>query len=146
MKDDDKRRYDALQALRDHAWEEFQQKSRAEWQLSIGLWAAVLASAGAVLGAENLTIRNTILALATGLVGVLGALHLRFLLWIQARLGEFRSQLQDAQERMRELLELPKIPRRPRPGPWQQASLQVQLGITVLVGLALLMVLFSRTG
>ena len=53
MDNEVKNQFDALAAFRDHAWEEFQEKSGVEWRLSLAVWAAILSAAGAVLATKG---------------------------------------------------------------------------------------------
>lgn len=109
MTEDEKRRFDAWESLRDHAWREFEEKSKAKWQLSFGIWAALLASAGALIASGTATIKEfrqqeySYLIVLVMLALVVIA-DVAFLYWIQRRLQKARDYLSDADIEMRKLL------------------------------------------
>ncbi|MBN1806388.1 MAG: hypothetical protein JW837_14160 [Sedimentisphaerales bacterium] len=143
MNNDDKNEYDAWTCLRDHAWHEFEEKTRTEWRLSFGIWAAVLSSAGAVLSADQLKGSTGFTLSAYLAVVIIIYIHARFLAWIQSCLSNSRDVLRQADTSMRGLLHQdPRIlgPRRPA---WRQPSVQVQMLITILVSITLLLVIHA---
>ena len=146
MDDDVKNLFDAFTVLRDHAWNEFQNKSSAEWRLSLAVWAAILSAAGAILSKDGFK-PATLAVYASGLVLLaVGGLHLWFLHWIQRKLREARQYLSEAQSKMRELAGLPTTPTGPRESPWKQPTLYVQLAITVLLACVFIAALGYKAG
>jgi ferric-dicitrate binding protein FerR (iron transport regulator) len=135
MTEDEKRKFDAWESLRDHAWREFEEKSRAEWRLSFGIWAALLASAGAMIaaGATIAKFRQQVppcvIVLALLVVVVVQA---GFLYWIQIKLQETRGYLSKAQDEMRKLLGATNEPHNER-SIWGQCPMYVELVITILL-------------
>jgi len=93
---DDKSQFDALHALSEQAWREWDHKTRHEWRLSFGLWAALLAASAALL---QTTFRPHPGLVALGGI-VIFALHVVFLAWIQRRLREHRKEYRALRGRM----------------------------------------------
>lgn len=143
MDEDTKRKFDSLMSHRDHVWAEFGDKVRAEWRLSFGIWAALLAGAGTILSAESLKRPFWLPWVAGATVITLLVLHLRFLLWIQRTLEKARKTLREADCAMRDLAGLSKLNSQERSSGWRATSLQVQLGITLLLGGALLIAVMA---
>jgi hypothetical protein len=131
MTEDEKRKFDAWESLRDHAWREFEEKTRVEWRLSFGIWTALLASAGALISADGQTIGGLIEQVALWVIGVVVLTHAAFLYWIQKRLRSARDDLYKAQVQMRELLNAPTEP--PPRSIWKQVPMYVEFGITILL-------------
>lgn len=138
-----KRKFDAWESIREHAWREFEDKSRAEWRLSFGIWAAVLASASALIANENLLGNylmkqwpSWVFVVALGIV--LG--HFAFLYWIQTRLGEVRGILEQAQAEMRTLLGA-RAPTLKKRSNWKQLPMYIEVFITILLIVVLYVVL-----
>lgn len=146
MKDEVKNQFDALAAFRDHAWKEFQDKSGAEWRLSLAVWAAILSAAGAVLSRDGFKPPTGAVPVSGLVLLSVGGLHLWFLHWVQRKLGEARRFLSESQARMRELAGLPATPVSPRGSPWKQPTLYVQLAITVVVGCVFIAALIYKAG
>ena len=134
MDNEVKNQFDALAAFRDHAWEEFQEKSGVEWRLSLAVWAAILSAAGAVLATKGFDAPTEAVTISGLVLLAVGGLHLWFLHWVQRKLGEARVSLSESQGMMRELAGLPTTAASPRGSPWKQPTLYVQLAVTVLVG------------
>ena len=143
MNDDAKRAFDAWASFRDHAWHQFQEKARVEWRLSFGVWGALLASAGAILGTTGVTRTSLLEWSSIVAVLVLLVVHARFLWWIQQCLGQGRASLREAEQHMLALLEAERPVGPDRGATWKQPSLQVQMAITVLLGAALVFVVHS---
>jgi hypothetical protein len=144
MDNDGKKQFDALAALCDHAWKEFEEKSRVEWRLSFAVWAAILSAAAVVVSTDAFE-PPTWAVLISGLVlTAIGGLHLWFLHWVQRKLGEARTSLSESQAKLCELVGLPTTPRSPRGSPWRQPTLYVQLALTVLVGCVLIAALIYK--
>jgi len=132
MTEEEKRKFDAWESLRDHAWREFVEKSSIEWRLNFGIWAALLASAGTLLAAQK-KIPGLLLLLVAPMVIVLVLIgHAAFLIWVQTRLQEARGDLDEAQDQMRKLINAPDKQRAKR-SVWKQAPMYVGLAITVLL-------------
>ena len=152
MNDETRRRYQALQSLNDQNWAEFQEKTRLEWRLSFGLWTSIVTVIGSIFAGRATNIDLNILkwpavCLATSLaaflcVALIG-LHIWFLLWIQKRLNDIRANLRTVRSEMWELLKLGKpISTRSK---WVQPSFFVQLGITCLLVIVLMSLIFSTS-
>lgn len=135
MTEDEKRKFDAWESLRDHAWREFEEKSRSEWRLSFGIWAALLASAGALIAAGATVasfrqqVTSSVIVLAVLVVVLVQAV---FLYWIQTKLQEARGYLSKAQDEMSTLLGAPNQPHKER-SIWGQWPMYVELVITILL-------------
>ena len=136
MTEDEKRKFDAWESIRDHAWREFEDKSRAEWRLSFGIWAALLASTGALIASGHSTAANLIKNVSLcwfaffALVIVLG--HVGFLYWIQRKLQKAREFLFHAHVVMRYLLDGTVVESEDRKI-WKQVPMYVESGITILL-------------
>lgn len=149
MTEDEKRKFDSWESLRDHAWLEFEEKSRAKWQLSFGIWTALLASAGALIASGTKTIAN-IRALECSHLLVFGALLLVvigdavFLYWIQEKLQKARELLSNADIEMRNLLGASSQPH--VRSIWKQVPMYVEFGITVLLACVLFVVFNYSAG
>jgi hypothetical protein len=143
VNDDDKNEYDAWTCLRDHAWREFEEKTRTEWRLSFGIWAAILSSAGAILSADQLKGSTVFEILAWLAVIIVVYIHARFLVWIQASLRKSRGILREADTKMRALLHKAPTTLGPRRATCRQPSVQVQMLITLLVSITLLLVVYA---
>ena len=125
---DEKAQFDALHALTEQAWRDWDHKTRHEWRLSFGLWAALLAASAAVLQSN---FRPPFTYVIAGGIAVL-ALHLVFLAWIQARLKEHRKEYLALRSRM----PAPVRPETPvaHERCWcQSPSVWTQAGITLLL-------------
>jgi hypothetical protein len=96
MDENAKREFDALHALTEQAWRDWDHKTRHEWRLSFGLWAALLAASAAVL---QTTFRPHPTAVVVGGL-VVFVLHIVFLAWIQRRLREHRKEFLALRARM----------------------------------------------
>ena len=137
---EEKNEFDAFTCLRDHAWREFEEKTRTEWRLSFGIWAAILSSAGAILSSDQLKGSLGLMISACVAVIIVVVLHTTFLWWIQKCLKKSREILSDADTRMRALLHQDPVTFEKREDAWKQSSLQVQMLITLLVSITLLIV------
>jgi len=93
---DDKAQFDALHALSEQAWRDWDHKTRHEWRLSFGLWAALLAASAAVLQSS---FRPPFTYVIAGGIAVF-VLHVVFLAWIQGRLKEYRKEYSALRSRM----------------------------------------------
>jgi hypothetical protein len=138
MDDKEKAKYDALQSLNDQSWAEFREKTQLEWRLSFGLWTAMVTAIGSILGgkAAGVDIASPPSAVVCICLGLLG-LHLWFLIWIQTALRKAREHLRIIRLEMWNSLGL-TIPETPSKTKWQQPSLYVQLGITLVLAAILL--------
>lgn len=136
MTENEERKFNAWESLRDHAWKEFEDKSRAEWRLSFGIWAALLATASALLASGQSTVASLrqhvlpCLNLFIALVIVLA--HFGFLYWIQRKLQKAREVLSEANDEMRKLLGAPNKPIDDR-SVWSQYPMYLECGITILL-------------
>lgn len=145
MNETDKHMFDAWAAIKKHEWHEFENKVRAEWRLSFGIWAAILASTGALIGAE-LRIQPTIFEYVALLVLIFViVLHTIFLRWIQQRLKETRDNLSEAHSKMRQCLD-PTYEQKKftRTSWWKQPSVIVQFMITIILVCVLWIVIKSE--
>jgi hypothetical protein len=128
MDDEAKSQFDALHALSEQAWRDWDHKTRHEWRLSFGLWAALLAASAALL---QTTFRpGPVLVVVAGIVVFL--LHIVFLAWIQGRLREHRKEYLALRARM----PAPVRPDAPSGGDqfWcKSPSVWTQAGITLLL-------------
>lgn len=147
MTEDEKRTFSAWESLRDHAWREFEDKSRAEWRLSFGIWAAVLASASALIASGKPSVGNLVNQLPSctfiffSFFIVLG--HIGFLYWIQTKLQDTRKILTEAQDEMRKLLSASKQDSEER-SICKQVPMYVEASITSLL-LAVLYVVLKHS-
>ncbi len=146
MEEEKKNQFDAWMAMRDHAWREFEEKTRTEWRLSFGIWAALLTSSGAILSADKLLESTTIKVSAWIMVIIVMVIHTRFLYWIQDSLRTTREYHQEAEAEMRRILDLDPIDLGHRKSAWKQSSVQIQILITVLVCTTLLLVVHALPG
>lgn len=143
MTEDEKRKFDSWQSLRDHAWREFEEKSRAKWQLSFGIWGALLATAGALIASGAKTIDRfrtqecSHFVVVAGLWAVVIA-HAMFLLWTQAKLQKARERLSLADGEMRKFLGDSSEPYNRKI--WTQAPMYVELSISALLAYVLFVV------
>jgi len=143
VEDPQKREFDALQALQDQSWSEFQEKSQVEWRLSFGIWSAMVAAIGGILAGKAAEVNIAPLKpLVACLFSILLGLHLWFLIWVQQRLQEARENLRIVRQEMWNLLDLvqPGVERNERKI-YKQPSLYVQLGITCVLEIVLLALL-----
>jgi hypothetical protein len=127
-----------LAKLADDRWREYDSKSQAEWKLSYGIWAALLAATGALLSRSTPNPLSSSWLLPAALVFVAAAfiVHWLFLRWIQQRLRALRLEMIPILKRRRELLSLPSIESEgDKSG---RLSMFVQLSITTLLGALLL--------
>lgn len=145
MNEDQKRQFDAWESMRDHAWREFEEKSGAEWRLSFGIWAALLASAGALIAAGTATvaiIRQQVTPCVIVLTVLVVVIHATFLYWVHKKLQSARCYLFEAQEEMRKLLKTPS--KQHKRSIWQQVPIYVEFVITILLaGIFLVVFMYS---
>ncbi len=144
MKEKDKRTYDALVSVRDHQWKEFEEKTRLEWRLNFGIWAALLTSTGAVIKANECSLSGSeeiriAIAIVVFLVIIL---HYSFLHWIQGSLKLCRKFQHEAEGEMRKLLSLPPEIFSERKPAWKQPTVIVEMLISILLGTILLLAVF----
>ena len=128
MDENAKRQFDALHALTEQTWRDWDHKTRHEWRLSLGLWAALLAASAAVL---QTAFRPHPAAVVVGGI-VVFALHVVFLAWIQGRLRKHRKEFIALRARM----PAPVTPSTPSGEDkcWcQSPSVWTQAGITLLL-------------
>lgn len=136
MTEEEKRKFDAWESIRDHAWREFEDKSRAEWRLSFGIWAALLASASALIASGHSTIESLMKNVPPcwfvipALVIVIG--HFAFLWWIQSKLQGARNYLSEADTEMRKLLGSSE-PKQKKRRVRNQFPLYIEIFITILL-------------
>jgi hypothetical protein len=135
MDDKAKMEFDALQALSEQAWRDWDHKTRHEWRLSFGLWAALLAASAALLQAKFRP-DVTLVVVAGAAVFVL---HVVFLAWIQGRLREYRKAYLALRARMPAPVKPDDATGRERcwcesPSVWTQAGITLLLiGVFALV-------------
>lgn len=142
VSEDAKREFDALHALSEQVWRDWDHKSKHEWRLSFGLWAALLASSAALLQTEYRPTQTQTLIIGGGLV-VLILLHVWFLAWIQGRLWDYRTEYLDLRQRMPEPVKPVKPSDRSRC--WcKSPSLWTQVVVTLLLSAVLAMVALSE--
>jgi hypothetical protein len=152
----DKELFDAAVSIRDHAWKEFEHKSAAEWRLSFAIWTGMLVSAGAVIAAKPFDRIAEWPWVVVPLFLLLVFAHFLFLRWIQNKLAEIRDVLWAAHARLVRLVDLapalasatdlPPWPTAPtaKRDPIRQATLWVQLALTLLIGWLLIAVVASK--
>ena len=122
MDENAKRAFDALHALAEQAWRDWDHKSRHEWRLSFAIWAALLAASAARLQ-TSIEIPAWAVVLAGGFVFLFHALFLR---WIQKTLDAFSREFHDFRSRMPSPV-TPTAPAVPRPPWWGSPSVHTQL-------------------
>jgi hypothetical protein len=135
MDENAKRAFDALHALAEQAWRDWDHKSRHEWRLSFAIWAALLAAAAARLQ-TSIEIPVWVVVLAGAFVFLFHALFLR---WIQKTLDAFRNDYHAFRSRM----PAPATPAAavvPRPPWYKSPSVHTQLAVTLLLVVALVVV------
>jgi hypothetical protein len=122
-----RRRFESLYALSEQAWRDWDHKTKHEWKLSFGIWAALLASAA---GFDKVRVEVPIgIIIAIGLV--IFTIHLIFLWWVQIRLKDYRSEMGVLTTQMRVLAETAQVvPRHSRLGIFSPI---IQVAITILV-------------
>ena len=139
MEEQIKRTFDAFASVRDHAWREFEDKSRTEWRLSFGIWAALLALGGTLLTKNPKYINISVLSISLTLVVLL---HGWFLFWIQCKLDVARKILHETQMEMRKILGLSThIYKRKI---FKQPALYIEIIITLII--AVLLVIVAANG
>lgn len=111
MNEKDKRAYDAFVSIRDHQWKEFEEKTRLEWRLNFGIWAALIASTGAAIKANESSLggNDEIKVVISVVVLLVLILHYVFLHWVQNNLKLCRKFQYEAEGEMRKLLKLPLV-------------------------------------
>jgi hypothetical protein len=96
MDENAKCQFDALHALSEQAWRDWDHKTRHEWRLSFGLWAVLLAASAALL---QTTFRpGLIVVLLAGAAVFL--VHVVFLAWIHSGLRRYRKEYLALRARM----------------------------------------------
>jgi hypothetical protein len=139
MGEEAKREFDALHALSEQAWRDWDHKTRHEWRLSFGLWAALLAASAALI---QTSYRPNLAAVAIAGVVVV-VLHLRFLAWIQSRSKEFRKDYIALRARIPELVR-PSQPSGEDKCWCESPALWTQAAITILLVIVFAMVAVSE--
>jgi hypothetical protein len=124
----DKAQFDALHALSEQAWRDWDHKTRHEWRLSFGLWAAVLAASAALLQTKFRP--GLPLVVVAGIVVVV--LHVIFLAWMQGWLREYRKEYLALRARMPALVR-PEGPTGRERHWYESPSVWTQAGITLLL-------------
>ena len=139
MTEEEKRKFEAWESIRDHAWREFEDKARVEWRLSFGIWAALLAVAGALIGTGQIGSGVVPMGVAWIIVGSVVVTHAIFLYWVQTKLQNAREYLSEAQTQMRDILGGGKRDD-PERSIWKQVPMYVEFGISILLAGALICV------
>ena len=126
--EDTKRAFDALHALSEQEWRDWDHKTRHAWRLSFGLWGALLAVSGALLTTDY---RPD--GVAIGLIGALViVLHVGFLAWIHTCLNDYRRAYVALRDRMPENVRPPAM--RSSESAWYASlSLWTQVIVTLLL-------------
>ena len=128
MDENAKRQFDALHALTEQAWRDWDHKTRHEWRLSFGLWAALLAASAVLL---QTTFRPHPTAVVVGGIAAF-VLHVVFLAWINGKLREHRKDFIALRARMP--APVTPVPPSGEDKCWcQSPSLWTQAGITLLL-------------
>jgi hypothetical protein len=127
MDENAERDFDALHALSEQEWRDWDQRSRHEWRLSFGVWGALLAASAAGV---NTDFRPSLCFVIIAGFIVLG-LHIWFLIWIQGRLKTFRIEYL----RLRAQMPTPVTGAKPDESGrwWKSPSTWTQAGITLLL-------------
>jgi hypothetical protein len=125
--------FESCRELTEQHWRDWDHKTRYEWKLSFGYWAALLAMTAVVLK-ERIDVPVWLL---TSVCLVALFLHLNFLRWIQRKLKKNRTEIFRIQKRMRKLVGV-KLEHEPKfvrthDKWWLQVSLWTQAGITCLL-------------
>jgi hypothetical protein len=133
-----------LKDLADDQWREFNHKTRHEWKLSFSIWGGLLASITALLSGkitftEKISL-HVFLFLGVSIVIFILALHFWFLWWIQNRLQIIRKDAWDIYAKRWNQLFPEKQYSESNRSQFDQPSLWVQLGITLLLSTTLLLV------
>jgi len=131
MTEEEKRKFEAWESIRDHAWREFEDKVNAEWRLSFGIWAALLAAAGALIGTGRTCSGVVQSAIAYIIVSGVVVAHAFFLYWVQTKLQRAREYLLEAQRQMRSILNVGD--REELRSIWKQVPMYVEFGISILL-------------
>ena len=128
--------FQSCQELTEQHWRDWDHKTRYEWKLSFGYWAALLTMTAAVLK-ERIDVPIWLLASFCGIALIL---HLNFLRWIQSKLKNNRAEISLIQKKMREMVCIEaalETSVSDRDKWWLQVSLWTQAGITLLLTLVL---------
>jgi hypothetical protein len=93
-----KRKIDALQALLNYWWGEYQEKTKLEWKISLVIWALLATAIGGILTGKISSGTKYLLfgfpyIISILLIFILGVGHVMFLFWIQCRLKNFRDKM-----------------------------------------------------
>jgi hypothetical protein len=128
MDDKAKSQFDALHALSEQAWRDWDHKTRHEWRLSFGLWAALLAASAALL--QTKFCPGLSLVVLAGVV--VFVLHVIFLRWMQGRLRAYRKEYLALRARMPALVR-PESPSGRERCWYASPSVWTQAGITLLL-------------
>jgi uncharacterized protein YhhL (DUF1145 family) len=135
---DEKAQFDALHALSEQAWRDWDHKTRHEWRLSFGLWAALLAASAALLQAKY---RPDLTFVAVTGIAIL-VLHVIFLAWMQGTLRAYRKEYLSLRARMPAATR-PEAPNGDErcwcasPSVWTQAGITLLLiGVFTLVAMS----------
>jgi hypothetical protein len=135
--DQDQRYFDqSCQELTEQYWRDWDHKTRYEWKLSFGYWAALLAMTAVVLK-ERIEVPVWLLVSFCGIALIL---HINFLRWIQVNLRKNRTEISLIQRKMREIARIESKEERSvnfHVKWWHQVSLWTQAGITMLLALLL---------
>jgi hypothetical protein len=127
-----------LAKLADDRWREYDSKSQAEWKLSYGIWAALLAATGALLSRPTTNPLSCSWLVPAAFVFVAAAfiVHGLFLNWIQQKLRALRLEMISILKRRRGLLNLSvEESEEDKSG---RISMYIQLSITALLGVLLI--------
>jgi hypothetical protein len=126
MNEEKRRRFESLYNLSEQAWRDWDHKTRHEWKLSFGIWAALLAAAA---GFDKIRV-NIPLSIVVTIGLIIFGIHLIFLSWIQIRLKDYRAEMNVLAEQMRRLAGTSQIvPKHSRLGVFSPI---IQLAITIL--------------
>ena len=142
MNEEAKREFDSLHSLSEQAWRDWDHKSKHEWRLSFGLWAALLAASAAVLQTDFRPKPPQSEIVLGGLLFLI-VLHVWFLAWIQGRMWDYRTEFLQLCARMPDPVRPPKPPDRTRC--WcKSLSLWTQAVITLLLAAVLGLIVLSE--
>lgn len=143
---DPKGRFEALAILERQQWREYDIKVRHEWRLSFAIWTALLAASGAIFGGRlqfgesHLLIKSLPTIFAILVSGFAILYHHKFLYWTQTRIQEIRNSLWEIRTKMESIAETTLQEKQFSRDPKKQPSLDVQIGITIILCFVLITV------
>jgi len=141
---EEKNLFDALASLKAGAWTRYDRRREFEWKFSFGIWTATATFTGILFTEKSAILGNNLFWASLVLAAILLLVHVFWQTNLQNRNQADRDE-EDHYERQIERLGITLHKRKPSTKGWRNYSPLCQVGITLLLCVFLLVVVWFRT-